>query len=112
MATKIILLDVSGSDGGLVNIRVVFWIPAQTGQEVGLPNLPASAWKDASPEDLAALRVGTVIEESRAFTFGQSLDEATIEKMIQIAYSDRAAFLASLPPRGKFYGKIFDGSWK
>lgn len=108
--TEIVLLEISGSEGGLVNIRAVFWLPVTTGQEVALPNFLASAWKDATPDDIAALKAGTIIEEVRSFTFGQSLDEDTIEKMIQIAYSDRLAFLNALPARGKFYGKVFNGS--
>lgn len=112
--TEIVLLDTGGgSSSGLVNIRAVFWFPVAQGQEVPLPDLPQSAWRDASPDQLAELRLGHVTEQVITFPFGISLDTGTIQKMVQIAYSDMAEAIAALPPKGKFYGQVFeDGSWK
>lgn len=112
MAKQVIILDTNVSDGGLVAVRTAFWVPIAAGQEVAIPSLASSAWRNASGEEIAALQAGTVLEEVRQFIFGRSLGIDDIHKLLQIAYQDRLEYFASIPQRGKFYGAFLDdGTW-
>lgn len=109
---QVIILDTNVLDGGLIAVRVAFWVPVPAGQEVSDSRLSTSAWRGASGDEIKALQDGTIIEEVRSFMFGRSLDTGTVQKLIQVAYDDRVAYLASIPPRGKFYGAVLDnGVW-
>lgn len=110
MAKQIIILENNASEGGLSALRVAFWLAAVSGQEVPLPQLAQSSWKLASSDEIAALQTGAVIEEVRNFTFPTSIGTDDIHKILQIAYQDRVEYLASIPPKGQFYGIFFDGS--
>lgn len=112
MAKQVIVLETTTQDGGLISLRVAFWLPITAGQEAPLSALSAtpSAWKSAATDEIAALQAGTVVEEVRVFLFAQSVAVADIRKLIQTAYSDRVAYLAALPPKGKYYGSYFDGT--
>lgn len=112
MAKQVIILDTNVSDGGLVAVRAAFWIPVTPGQETPLPALASSNWRGADGKEITALQEGSVVEEVRQFVFGRSLDTPTVQKLIQVAYDDRLAYLESIPPRGQFYGAYLDnGSW-
>lgn len=109
---QVIILDTNVLDGGLIAVRVAFWVPVPAGQEVPDSRLSTSNWRGASGDEIKALQDGTIIEEVRSFMFGRSLDTGTVEKLIQVAYQDRISYLTSIPPRSKFYGAYLDGdSW-
>lgn len=107
---QIIILETNPSEGGLITIRVAFWLPVPPGQEVPIPSLAQGAWKDISPEELLELQNGSIIEEVRSFTFPKSLDVGDVHKILQVAFNDRAEYLASIPRKGQYYGTYFDGN--
>lgn len=106
----VIILETNPSEGGLVSIRAAFWLEVPGEQVVRIPQLAAAAWRDASDDEITALQNGTVVEEVRTFIFPISLGVDDVHKILQIAYEDRAAYLASLPFKGQYYGAFFDGS--
>jgi hypothetical protein len=107
---QIIILETNPSEGGLISIRVSFWLPVPDGQAAPLPQLAAAAWRGASDEEIAALQAGTIVEEVRTFIFPVSLGEGDVHKILQIAYTDRLEYLQKLPPKGQYYGAFFDGA--
>lgn len=107
---QIIILETNPSEGGLITIRVAFWLPVPAGAEVPIPSLAQGAFKDISPEELALLQSGAILEEVRQFTFPQSLNVDDVHKILQIAFNDRAEYLASIPRKGQYYGAFFDGN--
>lgn len=106
----VIILETNPSEGGLISIRAAFWLDVPPEQAVQIPQLAASSWRNASDEEIKALQAGTVIEEVRTFIFPVSLGVDDVHKLLQIAYVDRAAYLASVPFKGQYYGAFFDGS--
>lgn len=110
MAKQIITLETNFSKGGVVRISAAFWLPVPSGQEVPIPSLAASQWKNASAEDLAALQVGSVLEEVEQFNFPVTYGTDDRRKFLQTYYEARAAALAEAPAKGKFYGEFFDSA--
>lgn len=112
MAKEVIVLETNTGDGGFLILRTAFWLAVAPGQEVPLSALgpTPTVWKGASPEEIAAIQAGQIVEEVRTFIFGQSLGIDDIHKLIQIAYADRVEYLAALPPKGQYYGSYFDGA--
>lgn len=109
---QVIILETNPSEGGLISIRTAFWLPVPSGQEVPIPALAQAAWKNATDEELAALQKGEIIEEVRTFVFPVSLGVGDVQKILMIAYSDRAEYLASVPNKGQYYGAFLqDGTW-
>jgi hypothetical protein len=110
MAKQIITLEVQPGVGGMTTVTYVFWFPVTVGKEVPQPSLTKSAYAGASAASLQALQLGQVIEESSSDTFPSSATKAQIQAQLQGIYSGRAAYLASLPPKGQYYGVFFDGT--
>lgn len=114
MAKEVIVLETNQNDGGFITIRAVFWIPVTSGQEQPIQSLAASAWSGASAAEIGALQQGTVLEEVRTFVFPSTMATADVQKLLQTGWNSRAAYLATVPPKGQYYGVYFDSvaGWK
>lgn len=111
MAAKtIIVLETNTNDGGQVTLRTAMWFPITPGKEVPRPDILKSQWSGASGPEVASLQSGSVLEEVRVMSFPKSFTTAQIKASLVAAYSDRLAYLASLPFVGQYYGLFYDGS--
>lgn len=108
---QIIITSTSSQSGGFLVISVVFWFPVTAGDELPQSGRDSS-YAGASAAELAALRTGTVIEETKGFTVPASLPGASIKSLLESAYADRKAYLDGLASPGEYYGTSWDGtSW-
>jgi hypothetical protein len=114
MARQITVLETNPADGGQISVRCAFWFPVTAGKEVPKPTYTSVITGAAIPtgaED-SALKAGQVLEEVKAFTFPDNMSAATIKSTLVTFYARRAAYLATLPFQGQYYGVIYDGtSW-
>lgn len=114
MAKQIIVLETTPSNGGQISVRAAFWFPVTAGQEVPKPAF-VSAWKTnavpgPSTQETADLQNGTVVEEVVSPIFPDNYTAAQIKAALVTFYQRRAAYLATLPFQGKYYGVSFDGT--
>jgi len=115
---QITILDASPSDGGRVNVRSVFWLPVPSGFEVPRPNaqsvIPTAATLPGgvTPDDVAALQKGVVVEEVRGETFPTTYSAEQVKDFLVAEYQARSDFFASIPFKGQLFGVAYvDGSW-
>ncbi len=94
---QIIILDTTPSDGGKVRVRAVFWFPVPAENALPLPNLSQSIWNGASPDEIAELQAGTVIEEVETQLFPTAATVEQVQDMLVSLYAARSAFLAQVP---------------
>lgn len=108
MAKKIIVLDTNSSDGGFISIRAALWFPLAN--PIVQPPSTDSAWPGRSQAEVDALRSGVVREEVRHFVFAVGTSTAVMKAALEADWSARAAFLATQPPPGQFFGVFFDSA--
>ena len=117
MAKDIVLLDISENQGGISNIRMVFWMPVTS----GFPNpsftsaYPAISMTD--PSVLTGLQNGTILEEVHSIQFPTSAivnNWATVELIILAFLTSRKAYrtgtVTALPDPGAKYQVSHDSS--
>jgi hypothetical protein len=107
MAKEVIILDTNAQDGAILQMSALFWFAAPAGKE--RPTSGGSQWTGASQAEHDAIRAGTVIEESRTLQVPKSMTAAQIKAYLLSIWTDRQAYLASLPTRGQYYGVFYDG---
>lgn len=109
---QIIVLDTNPSEGGLVTIRAVFWLPVASGSEIPQPGLAGSVWKGASAAEIVALQVGTFVEEVRSFLFPNAAGYTTadMQKFLFLVYTSRSNYILAQPARGQYYGAFLDNN--
>jgi hypothetical protein len=117
VAKDIVLLDISENQGGISNIRMVFWMPVTS----GFPNpsftsaYPAISMTD--PSVLTGLQNGTILEEVHSIQFPTSAivnNWATVELIILAFLTSRKAYrtgtVTALPDPGAKYQVSHDSS--
>lgn len=108
MAKKIIVLDTNSADGGTLNIRCAFWFPLSN--PIVQPAGVDSAWPGRSQAEVDALRAGSVKEEVRHIGFPVGTSTAVMKAALEAQWTARAAFLATQPSPGQFFGVFFDSA--
>ena len=114
MAKQIIILDISENQGGISNIRCVFWFSVSS----AFPNSGfVSAYPGITGADQTALNNGTVIEEIHQFQFPNTSivnTWSTVEAVLLAFYNARKSYRAgttvALPDPGAKYQIYNDSS--
>jgi hypothetical protein len=112
-ARQIIVLETNPADGGQIAVRAAFWFPVTAGQEVPKPGFVSAITKDPfkpTAQEATDLQDGKVFEEVKSFSFPDNTLAATIKSSLVSFYQRRAAYLATMPFQGKFYGVSYDGA--
>lgn len=112
MARQITVLETNPAAGGQITVRCAFWFPITAGQEVPKPAFVSACKGVAVPTgpEQSDLDAGRILEEVPTFSFPDNMAPATIKNTLVTFYQRRAAYLATLPFQGKFYGLVFDGT--
>lgn len=109
MAKQIIVLDSNPSDGGAFSVRCAFWFPVTVGKEWPSPGA-VSAWSGVSSVEIQQIQQGQVIEETRSYSFPSTTATGAIKTALVQSYLSRAAYLATQPFKGQYYGVFYDSS--
>lgn len=114
MARQITILETNPSDGGEIQIRVAFWFPVPSGQEVPLAGFVSAiktntrnAVTGAEATDLAD---GKVVEEVQTVRLPASSTPVQVKANLVARRADRATYRATLPVAWQFYGVVYDGT--
>jgi hypothetical protein len=108
MAKKLIVLETNTNDGGQFTVRVAFWFPIIASKRVPIPALTKSSWTGANATEVQALADGSYIEEVKQYSFAASETTANIKIFLAKAWTDRKAYLDTLPYIGQYYGVYLD----
>lgn len=107
---KVILLERQALGSIDETYRVAFWLTVPEARREFYANPTASsAVKDATAEELAAIRSGAVVEQLDTLTKPQGRTEAEAEAMIAGSYARRQAELDARNPYDR-YGTYWDGA--
>jgi hypothetical protein len=111
MATKrVIVLNESYSESS-VNYSGLFWFPITSAvktQTAGSAWVPSGASVGAVTAENTAIQGGTIAEVSWSFTFPIGTPVATIESVLQQAWTSKNAQINGIGPN-QFYGSFWDG---
>lgn len=109
MAKQIISLDTQKVLGVGTGVNFLFWYPVASGREVPKPDFISES-REATAAEIAALRIGTVVEEKlyREFPTGTGLQ--AIQNQLEALYADKKTEFDNLPDPNAFYGRSWDGT--
>lgn len=112
MARQITILETNPAAGGQIAVRCALWFPVTAGQEVPRPGLVSACKGTAVPvmQEQNDLEAGKVVEEVQTYLFPDNTSTTAVKANLVAFYQRRAAYLATLPFQGKFYGVVFDGT--
>jgi hypothetical protein len=107
MAKKIIILErIEPSD---VSFRFVLWATVPTGRAIAYADpTTTSQFKSATPEELAALQAGEVVERADTGTYPSGTTQAEIEADLVVRFNAFQAEIDAANPTVR-YGTFFDG---
>jgi hypothetical protein len=113
-ADRIIVLGLDPTRGGFLPLRVVFWYEIPTvADRLPCPGC-ASAYGEASADELTKIQSGELIEESFTIEVPDGSTGAFVQTTLANFWTSRKAFLDSKPARGAFYGRTMNdaGVWR
>lgn len=112
-APRIIILDVQQPNQSQQTIHYLLWLTTVK----PIPKSGAgSAWiagagsVGASPEQIAAMAAGNLIEQGFVYTCPVTLTTAQVQAYLQNDYTTRQAALVANTQPGQYYGSVWDGS--
>jgi hypothetical protein len=106
MAKKIIVLDRTGDN----RYTIAFWLQVEADRQQFYGNAETtSSYKLATPEEIADLREGRVVEEMGDFSFEEGTTMSDIQAKLVAEYNKRQAKLDA-QNRWSRYGTFFDGA--
>lgn len=110
MAKQIIILDKVSVSLGHTSYNVAFWVivPSARQQFYADPN-KTSQYLDISPEELASLRDGSILERIETYAVTGTPNLATIKQALQDRFNALQAEVTAYNAWG-FYGSSWDGT--
>jgi hypothetical protein len=108
MAKQIIILDTQPLPGNITQVNAVFWFPVVLARRVLLPG-GTSAYKDASPGEIAEIQSGSIVEKQFQIQAPRGVSEATVKAQLVTAFTAEKASFDARPNPNLHYGKTFDG---
>ncbi len=118
MARQIIVLDTQPNQGGINQVRAVFWFPiSPASAQVPKPSFVSAAAGVTgagaiTPGEQASLESGAVLEEVQTVPYATTTTTAQIKADLIARYGTRASYLAGLQPTRQYFGVYYDGtSW-
>ncbi len=109
MARKIIILDRVNLPSDQ-DFRIAFWLDVPQPRQMFHADAAAvSAVKDATPEELAAIRSGAVVEEVLVVPARSNATQAALLAALATRYTARQAQFTANNPWAR-YGSFYDGT--
>lgn len=110
MATQIVILEnYRGTGLGDTDLRHLFWFPIPQARRVPIPG-KVSVYRNATPEENAALADGSVIEEVYTVQIPSGTTANAVRALLINRYNSRGTELSNLPNVNQYYGNEYDGN--